>query len=334
MSTRHRYLFLFLACALFASCKKGIPSEVIQPDSMEALLYDYHIAQAIGNEYNGEERYKKELLIQYVFKKHHTTQADFDSSLVWYSRNTEELNKIYERVGERLKASGEKIAEWVPDTQAKAESITGDTVDVWRQPRLYKLSTADMTNKLAFSILSDTAYRPRDSFRWRVRALFAGKDTVAENARMELGIRYQNDSVASVGRGLAEGINELYIRTDTLPIKEVRGFVYYGRDTDSRMHTLLLYDISLMRYHALQEEAVKAEEHKQASAVQEKDTVQRIEKVDTVSEKELRPARLSPQELREQNRPERMQRKVPPQPKSVPPPANNRRRQSSVRPTR
>ena len=63
MKRGYKYIFciFLLTSILLSSCKKGIPSEVIQPDKMEALLYDYHIAQAIGNEYNGEERYKKEL---------------------------------------------------------------------------------------------------------------------------------------------------------------------------------------------------------------------------------------------------------------------------------
>lgn len=36
-------LFLALAgCLSLASCKKSMPSDVIQPAEMEAILYDYH----------------------------------------------------------------------------------------------------------------------------------------------------------------------------------------------------------------------------------------------------------------------------------------------------
>ena len=44
-----------------------------------------------------------------VFKKYGTTEAVFDSSLVWYTRNTEVLSKIYERVSKRLKAQQNEI---------------------------------------------------------------------------------------------------------------------------------------------------------------------------------------------------------------------------------
>lgn len=331
MKQGHQYIFcllLLLGSISFSSCKKSIPSEVIQPDKMEALLYDYHIAQAIGNEYNGEERYKKELLLQYVFEKHHTTEAQFDSSLVWYTRNTEELNNIYERVGEKLTQSNKTISELAEsNTLIKAEPITGDTVNIWRQAALYRLSNADMTNKLTFIIPTDTSYKPRDRFSWNVSALFLGNKVGFQNAEMELSLRYQNDSTASISRSLIEGKNHLSIPADTLPIKEVRGYIYYGGDSVSdKIQTLLIHEISLMRYHTPAEEIKEAAEAANDTIinVSPKDSIPVVmEKKDSILEAE--PARLSPKELREQNRPEQIQRKVKPQPKLVPQP--NRRKQ-------
>ena len=50
--------------------------------------------------------YKRVLYIESVFKKHGITQAEFDSSMVWFTRNPEVLTKIYEKVNARLKRSG------------------------------------------------------------------------------------------------------------------------------------------------------------------------------------------------------------------------------------
>ena len=94
-------MFALAGCLSLASCKKKMPSEVIKPAEMENILYDYHLAQALGSEYNGEERYKRELLLQYVFEKHHVTKAEFDSSMVWYTRNMEELGNIYKNLERR-----------------------------------------------------------------------------------------------------------------------------------------------------------------------------------------------------------------------------------------
>ena len=38
-----------------------------------------------------------------------TTQAVFDSSMVWYTRNTEVLSKIYEKVKKRLKDQQDEV---------------------------------------------------------------------------------------------------------------------------------------------------------------------------------------------------------------------------------
>ena len=46
------------------------------------VLYDYHIAKAMGEEVPYNESYKRVLYIESVFKKYGITQADFDSSMV------------------------------------------------------------------------------------------------------------------------------------------------------------------------------------------------------------------------------------------------------------
>mgnify|MGYP000155135445 CR=1 FL=1 len=73
------------------------------------VLYDYHIAKAMGEEVPYNESYKRVLYIESVFKKYGITQADFDSSMVWFARNPEVLTKIYEKVNVRLKAERDGI---------------------------------------------------------------------------------------------------------------------------------------------------------------------------------------------------------------------------------
>ena len=141
MKIGRKYIFFFfiLGSLILSSCKKGIPSDVIPPDRMEALLYDYHIAQALGNEYNGEERYKRELLVQYVFTKHQTTEAHFDTSLVWYTRNTEILSKIYDKVKKGLKDEQELVGDLIAKRDKKPKMTKqGDSIDVWPWQRMVR----------------------------------------------------------------------------------------------------------------------------------------------------------------------------------------------------
>lgn len=99
---------VLLAFSLTA-CKVKRPETVLPDAKMENVLYDYHIAKAMGEEVPYNESYKRVLYIESVFKKYGITQADFDSSMVWFARNPEVLTKIYEKVNVRLKAERDGI---------------------------------------------------------------------------------------------------------------------------------------------------------------------------------------------------------------------------------
>ena len=93
--------FICMLALAVAGCKVKRPNDVIPESKMESLLYDYHLAKSMGDNLPYSENYKKALYIDAVFKKYGTTQAVFDSSMVWYTRNTEVLSKIYEKVKKR-----------------------------------------------------------------------------------------------------------------------------------------------------------------------------------------------------------------------------------------
>ena len=95
------------------ACKVKRPETVLPDAKMENVLYDYHIAKAMGEEVPYNESYKRVLYIESVFKKYGITQADFDSSMVWFARNPEVLTKIYEKVNV-LSALSQKdsLSEW------------------------------------------------------------------------------------------------------------------------------------------------------------------------------------------------------------------------------
>ena len=41
-------MWLALGLLLITACKPGVPKDVIQPDDMEDILYDFHLAQGVG----------------------------------------------------------------------------------------------------------------------------------------------------------------------------------------------------------------------------------------------------------------------------------------------
>ena len=81
------YFFFFIVMGVLISSCQNRPKEVLNRKQMERVLYDVYVAEAtIENDYqhfNTPE--KKEAYINEVFKEHRITQAQWDTSLSWYS---------------------------------------------------------------------------------------------------------------------------------------------------------------------------------------------------------------------------------------------------------
>ena len=144
--------------------RKKIPSDVIQPEVMEPLLYDYHLATTLSSDLVYTENYKKDAYLNYVFQKHHVTEAEFDSSMVWYSRHTVHLTAMYENLQKRFEEEGKLIRKFVDQRSGQTFlALVGDTVDI---DKLYWLSSSDLTNKMTFELKADTSFRPHDALEW------------------------------------------------------------------------------------------------------------------------------------------------------------------------
>jgi hypothetical protein len=87
------------------------PFHVLSDKKMESVLFDIYIAQAeIDNNHNiFSDSARKYGLLNAVFQKHRITQADFDSSLVWYSDNLEQYIKVNEKVIARYAKMTEEL---------------------------------------------------------------------------------------------------------------------------------------------------------------------------------------------------------------------------------
>ena len=231
-----------------------MPKGVIPEKKMEELLYDYHLARAMGENVSYNDNYKKVLYMDYVFEKHGTTEAVFDSSMVWYTRHTEILTGIYERISERLKKNQKEIDRLVAIRDNKATtSLPGDSIDLWLWNHLYALSAHPMNNKVSFTIPSDSNFFDRDTLRWELNYHYLGSQPDSlQAAIMALQVLYSKDTIISERRRIMEsGKQTITLQADTLgDIKSIKGFVYYLGGKDS-LDKLLLNDISLVRYHSL-----------------------------------------------------------------------------------
>lgn len=253
MKSKFRFWFGCISIAyLVSACGVKAPDDIIPESKMENLLYDYHIAKAMGENLSYEENYKKALYINAVFKKYEITEAKFDSSMVWYTRNAEVLSKMYEHISKRLKADEDNINHLVAVREKKPKKSTpGDSIDVWPWKRVVRLTGMAVDNKYTFIIPSDSNFKDRDTLIWeaRYKFLLPDKDPSAK-AVMAMQIVYENDSVIGNLKTIAHaGVQRIRLYSDTLgKIKEVKGFIYFTKKYKEK-GSILIDGLSLMRYH-------------------------------------------------------------------------------------
>lgn len=245
-------LYCCLALLFLAGCKVKRPDGVLSEAKMEDLLYDYHIAKAMGEELPSNDNYKKALYVESVFEKHGTTETAFDSSLVWYTRNTELLSKIYEKVNKRLKGQRDQINHLIAVRDKKPQpSAAGDSIDVWAWNRIAVLNTTPLNSKLIFTLPADSNFKKKDVLVWEVQYRFLDGAVVSNPLIMAMQIIYDNDSTATISRTkrvMKSGKQVLRLESDTVAIKEIKGFIYYPQGKG--MKSVLADRISLTRYHS------------------------------------------------------------------------------------
>ena len=241
-----KFRWILIAClALLSSCGKEIPDEIIQPSKMERVLYDYHLTLGMSeNSKNTEKEARK----KYVFQKHGITAADFDSSMVWYTRESQELMSIYENLNKRFKREYEHVERLLESREeANTRSFaSGDTVDVWMKENILWFTKSPLNNRLTFEIKADSTFHPKDAFDWNMDYYFMTEG----EAIMGLNVIYENDSVIGMTKSITEsGPQSIYLHTDSAyNIKSLNGFVYVPQN-QAKQPNILLHKINLTRYH-------------------------------------------------------------------------------------
>lgn len=282
-------LYMVIALGVLSACGKKIPDDIIQPDAMQDLLYDYHLASTMSSSLPYTESYQKDAYFDYVFQKHHVTEAEFDSSMVWYTRHAEELATIYRSLQERLEREEKQMKEQVAKRDNQIDvSMSGDTVDVWQDRTLYWLSTSSLTNKVVFDLKTDTTFKPQDAMELQADFHFIPSKATSGKAVMALNFYFDNDSVQGLTRIVTRpGKQRLYLRPDSaFTIQSVSGFIYYSNNEHPDA-SLLVDDIRLTRYHnhEMPQELVD-------TLKLERDTLQALRAgVRTIENKKLQPMR-------------------------------------------
>lgn len=250
-----KYLsFLFVFLLVFA-CTPGKPYGVMSEGDMEDVLFDYHLALAMAEQQTGDLAENRYILVQAALKKHGITEAELDTSLLYWCKNSEKFVKICNRVSERLnfmaESQGVERQEKNPYSYLTTE---GDTANVWNLRKNVVLIPNMVDNIYSFSIEADTTYHAGDYFLWAFKTQFLSSDHYNE-AYALLSIQYENDSVVGTSQRLSSSRQiEIRMKCATkycdVRIRSINGTIYMPLRNNG-FGILALNNFVLVRYHDL-----------------------------------------------------------------------------------
>ena len=266
---RNKCVFILVILLLAVSCKNKRPAGVLNPSKLEDVLFDYHIARSIAGLSGDSIDFRRMEYTEAVFRKYRISRAEFDSTMLWYSRHTNELYNVYQNIEKRLNKEASLLGIQTSNANSYSKlSDKGDTANVWKGRDFYCLTTKDANNLLSFNIKADTSYYPQDRLLWNFRPRFVYQSG-RRDAVVSLSVRYDNDSVGTVTQHLgSDGEYSISLDVANRRIKRVYGFVYHNAPWTKEEKILIIDNISLVRFHQQKEKPLQADTASVADSTQ------------------------------------------------------------------
>lgn len=191
-----KIIFIVGTIFLFAACNSR-PKGVLNQNDMINILADLHqldgSMSAKGLPYNQFDQ-KNEYYIS-VLTKYDITQAEFDSSLVWYSKNPKNFDKIYDKVIDRLTNLQNDINKgkyhFIDSTE-----LAKIKIPIWNKRTKYVLTKDSARTHLDFEI-HDQNFMLGDVYILKFLQRIAPEDS-STNQLIRFQINYVNGRVRGV----------------------------------------------------------------------------------------------------------------------------------------
>lgn len=242
ISSHIKCVLLLFAMAVIAGCN-NLPDGVLNKKEMASLLVDIHKGESVVDMQRGIYRNDsmRKVVKQSILLKHGVTQAQLDTSFVYYGNHIEDYLEIYDEVIKQLEeqlttAKGNKV-----NTPVFAE---GDSVNIWQLSPVYKLSSADELNNIIFNIEKDDTWKNGDNYMLKFKVVNSRQQQPKIKAVMYA--RYDDGRVElRPSPSLSNGWLKLRLVTDSTQMPQsVFGSISY---TLEKGETVYLDSISLVR---------------------------------------------------------------------------------------
>ena len=212
------------------------------------------------------------------------TEADFDSSMVYYTRHSKLLQDVYTQLQDRLNRESEALG----GASGSSMFASADTANVWRNSTSFVLSPYVATNRFSFEVKADTAWHEGDRMILDFDAQFIYQDGIRD-AQAVLAVTYDNDSTEYTNNMVQSTSHyQLQINnTGRLRIKSVRGFWLLSDQPQSSgtstttLKLLVLNNVRLIRMHTQNPAETPASEAAGETNANAQDSA-RVERKDSV----------------------------------------------------
>lgn len=269
---------------------------------MEDILYDYHLAQGMAEAQHGDIPGDRYVYIQKVYEKYGITQAEFDSSMVWYSAHAGILNEIYQSLSDKFENDSRRMGINISETERYADMGTdGDTARVWSSDHVIVLTSTSSNNLLHFTLEADTSYHKGDAFMLTFMNYFLSQDSHREGYAV-MTINYENGKTNSNTTRIGGDYEcKLNIPRDSayadLKIKSLLFSFYlpYDPAQTNLNRVWVVTRPSLIRYHYI-EPVVVDTQAKDSLADMRADSLRRDS---ATSPKQSAPIRMTPDQMRQ-----------------------------------
>jgi len=234
---------------IFAACSNR-PKGVLNQEDMTNILTDMHKLDGalVDHGLTSSNDSSKMKYYNFIFAKYNITKANFDSSLVWYTKNPQEFNKIYNKVivnltllEKEVKSGKYHFIDSVELAKVKSE--------LWRRRNKYALTKDSTRTRLDFEVV-DSSLLYGDVYVLRFLLRIAPEDSCTKQ-HIALRLNYQNGKVDSA---FAVAHHDSLLRrytiklpaTRKLKIKSISGELLGSKAYKGKLHATL-DSISLIR---------------------------------------------------------------------------------------
>lgn len=250
MQSKFCTYFLFLVIAgIIVSCSKR-PGGVLSDKEMRAVLVDMYLAESmVGTDYKefGTAE-QKEAVFTSVFRKHKITQAEYDSSLMWYGRNLDVYMKVYDLVLADLEAKRLAIGDIVPDVPV----LNRDSVDIWNLNTLLVLQN-NRDKGIWFDFKPEDGYLPGSQFVLSMDVWGIDKN-MNRFPQIRISVEQADTTITCFSEITNDGLAEVMLKSlAAKAVKRVYGYIRLsGVDLLCAKDSLLLKDSRVLKKDSLQ----------------------------------------------------------------------------------